>query len=30
MATDAYVLAQKLMKHPLGVLNAYVLKGTEP
>jgi hypothetical protein len=26
---DAYVLAQKLMKYPLGALNAYVLKGTE-
>ena len=28
-AEDAYVLAQKLMKYPLGALNAYVLKGTE-
>jgi hypothetical protein len=27
--TDAYVLAQKLMKFPLKVLNAYVLKGAE-
>ena len=26
---DAYILAQKLMKHPLKVLNAYVLKGAE-
>jgi hypothetical protein len=29
VSTDAYVLAQKLMKHPLKVLNAYVLKGAE-
>ena len=28
-STDAYVLAQKLMKYPLGALNAYVLKGAE-
>jgi hypothetical protein len=27
--TDAYVLAQKLMKYPLAALNAYVLKGVE-
>jgi hypothetical protein len=27
--TDAYILAQKLMKYPLKVLNAYVLKGAE-
>lgn len=26
---DAYILAQKLMKYPLKVLNAYVLKGAE-
>lgn len=24
---DAYILAQRLMKHPLNILNAYVLKG---
>jgi hypothetical protein len=24
LATDAYILAQRLMKHPLGVLNTYV------
>ena len=29
VAVDAYVLAQKLMKYPLAMLNAYVLKGTE-
>jgi hypothetical protein len=29
VSDDAYVLAQKLMKYPLGALNAYVLKGTE-
>ena len=29
VGTDAYILAQKLMKYPLKVLNAYVLKGTE-
>jgi len=29
ISTDAYILAQKLMKYPLGALNAYVLKGTE-
>jgi hypothetical protein len=27
--TDAYILAQKLMRFPLKVLNAYVLKGAE-
>jgi len=27
--TDAYILAQKLMKYPLKVLNSYVLKGAE-
>jgi hypothetical protein len=27
--TDAYVLAQKLMKYPLAALNAFVLKGVE-
>lgn len=29
VSTDAYILAQKLMKYPLKVLNAYVLKGAE-
>jgi hypothetical protein len=29
LTSDAYILAQKLMKHPLKVLNAYVLKGAE-
>lgn len=29
VGTDAYILAQKLMKYPLKVLNAYVLKGAE-
>jgi len=29
VGTDAYILAQKLMKYPLRVLNAYVLKGAE-
>ncbi|MCC2963462.1 hypothetical protein LK540_23775 [Massilia sp. IC2-278] len=28
-ATDAYVIAQKLMKHPLSVLNMYVFSGAE-
>lgn len=27
--SDAYILAQRLMKYPLKVLNAYVLKGAE-
>lgn len=29
VGTDAYILAQKLMKYPLKVLNAYVLKEAE-
>jgi hypothetical protein len=29
VSTDSYILAQKLMKYPLKVLNAYVLKGAE-
>jgi hypothetical protein len=29
VGTDAYIIAQKLMKYPLNVLNAYVLKGGE-
>jgi hypothetical protein len=26
---DAYLIAQKLMKHPLGALNHYVFKGSD-